>query len=270
MVMIRIGRRLRKAFYRSDARAEDRLTTLAGRSRMIVDRNSYMGGSIYWCGAHHINELLYLKSRVSPDMTFVDAGANQGEISLFVSGLLATGQVIAIEPLSKNVRLLERNIALNAGRNIRVFPAGLSDQPGSLPIYTSLDTAPHSGHHEGLSSLYRSSARDAVEEEVKLVVFDEAIAPEIGRVDFLKIDVEGAELPALRGMEKTLRAWKPEILLEINEETFRAAGYTTADLTAFLFGLGYSVYRIARGRAVKADPASLTRWGNYVFRAQDG
>lgn len=267
MIIVRTSRWMRKAFYSPSAAPEWRIVRFAGHLRMKVDRNSYMGGSIYWCGFHHLQEMLYLRRRLTPDMGFVDVGANQGEFSLYAASRLREGQVISFEPVTKLRQVLIDNIQLNGFRTVEVHAFGLSDKKGSLPIYTSTETDIHFGRHEGLSTLYPSSSRNVLEETIELCGFDDVVMPATGRDYFLKIDVEGAELFVLRGMRRFLEKFHPEILMEINEETFNNAGYSTREIISFLNEFGYQPYKIKRGYIRRVRVEELSAWGNYIFKA---
>jgi FkbM family methyltransferase len=226
-----------------------------------------MGGSIYWTGFHHVNEILYLNRILTSEMTFVDIGANQGEFSLFAASKLTHGKVISFEPVSYQLGLLKDNVNLNNFTNITIHPIGLSDQKSSLPIYTSSESSLHSGVHEGLSTLYATESRNEFQEEIRLEIFDEIYEDTLTRLDFIKIDIEGAELFALKGMHKHIEKFKPQILIELSEETFEAAGYTVKDMLDFLGSFGYKAYRINRGKLIEC-PTIHTEWGNYIFKVQ--
>ena len=67
-------------------------------------------------------------------------------------------------------------------------------------------------------------------------------AERLGRVDFIKCDVEGAELLVLRGAQSTLRRFRPKLFLEIDDRWVRSFGWTTADVLSFLRQIGYSYF----------------------------
>lgn len=232
---------------------------------MKVDKNSYMGGAIYWTGFHHINELLYLKSFLKKDMTFVDIGANQGEFSLFACKMLKEGNVLAFEPVKSQLDLLKESVKLNHFQNIQIYDFGLFDKPGQFEIYTSIDTKTHSGTNDGLSSLFKSEDRNELEQIVEVKVFDDVFFDDLTRLDFVKIDIEGSEFFALKGMLKTLQKFKPGILIEMNKVTFEEAGYTVLDVHSFLTDLGYKCYNIFRGRLFEYDIRDITEFKNLVY-----
>ena len=68
---------------------------------------------------------------------------------------------------------------------------------------------------------------------------------EIDRFDLLWIDLQGAELLALRGMEKCLRRDRPDLVVEVTDEFLRGVGHSSEALCDFLFDFGYRIYEIA-------------------------
>ncbi len=266
MVFVRMARKARKRRFKEHQGIENvTISNFAGKLQMRVDKNSYMGGSIYWTGYHHINEFLYLKKALSPDMTFVDVGANQGEFTLYAASLLKKGKVISFEPVSSNFNSLTHNVGLNHLKNVQINKIGLFDKEDQLPIYTSMEETLHSGRHEGLSTLFAGDTRSTFEETIELKVFDDLFFDSLTRFDFLKIDIEGAELYALKGMTKSLRKFKPGILIEMSHQTFLDAGYSVKEMLDFLLELDYEPYTLHRGGLVKKESMSYDDWGNYVF-----
>ena len=238
-----------------------------GNIRMRVNVASYMGGGIYWCGFHHLSETIYLKQFLQPNMVFMDIGANQGEFTLLAARHLTQGKVISFEPVSAYRALLEANVALDQFTNVLVQPFGLSNESLSLPIYTSLAPVHQGSVHDGLSSLYATNERSSLQEMIELRILDELWDTwELDRLDFIKIDIEGAELFALKGGRKVLEKYRPDILIEVSEHTYNAGGYQVADMLAFLLQMHYVAHRIVRGVAVVVATGDPMNAGDYLFR----
>lgn len=266
MLLVRLSRMLRRKYFRKGMKEEMLIVNnCMGNIIMKIDKNSYMGGSIYWSGFHHVNEMLFLKSYLKPDMVFIDIGANQGEFSLFAASKLTKGKVISFEPVTKQYQYLVNNIELNSYHNIELNKFGLSNEETILPIFTSKNTELHGGVHEGLSTLYKSNERNDFEENVEIKIFDKEFGEKLTRMDFIKIDIEGAELFALKGMKLHLEKFKPVILIEMSDETFNSAGYSIKDVTDFLHSFEYNSYKIYRGKLIKHDGV-FSEWGNYIFK----
>ncbi|MBK8034016.1 MAG: FkbM family methyltransferase [Chloroflexi bacterium] len=223
-----------------------------GSLKMKLRRSTYLGGLIYWHGYQSRNELLLLNRLLSPDMTFVDIGANMGEFTLFAAKRLTNGQVIAFEPQPSLYQLLQENIALNHFQQVRTYNLALADQPGTLTMYTSTDAVAHAGVNEGLASLFQSTERAEVVGEVAVELLDTLLEHE-PRIDFIKLDVEGAEPLVLRGAKKLLAKHKPQILMELNREALTAGGSSPEFVLGELRELGY------RFELVINDGRGLTR-----------
>jgi FkbM family methyltransferase len=224
-----------------------------GSLKMHVDRASYMGSNIYWKGRHQHGEIRFVQSILQPNMVFVDMGANQGEFTVVAASLLPQGQVMSFEPLASIRRDLEKNIALNGFKNVQVYACGVSDKVGEVPIYTSSDTTRQQSFHEGLGTLYKTDYRSEQIDVIKLRKFDD-IFEESGlkRLDMIKLDIEGSELYALQGAEKTIRAYKPRyILVELNYETSNAAGYELKTLLQFVENMGYQWHQLSKHGQLK-------------------
>ncbi len=243
--MWRLTRPLRDFYgrvYRQSGR--DPWVTIRHRdgSMMKVDRSSAIGSSLYWLGYHSINELLLLEKVLKPDMVFVDIGANQGEFTLFAGRRMTTGRVIAFEPMPQMFAQLQENIRLNSLTNVFAHNVALSNQKGSMTIHAAVDAV-----NEGLGTLYPGSGDFKVAGTVQVEVFDEVFQQQgLNRLDIIKMDVEGSELPVLRGAHDSLVRFHPVIMLELNRAAFAAAGYTPEVLIEYLHSLGYRLSMIEK------------------------
>ena len=223
------------------------LTTInnfGGNLKIQVDLSKTMGASIYWTGFHEFKEMRFLHSFLKKEMTFIDVGANQGEFSLFAAGRLSGGRVLAFEPMSLFFDRLTLNVKLNNMTNIKCFQLGLSDRAGETEIYFNDD---NQLNHEGLASLFTLNKDDQRREIIQVRMLDDIVQTEkIGKIDLIKIDVEGSEWAALRGSEKVLKQYKPALMVELNDATAALAGYKVEDMINWLKTFGYTPHRIVR------------------------
>jgi FkbM family methyltransferase len=237
-----------------------------GNLKFKLDPSSYIGSLIYWRGYHSVNEISLMKKILKQNMTFVDIGANQGEYTIFAAKRLIQGQVISFEPLSTSYNHLKENIKLNQFNNVMTYNFALSDTKGYAKIYTSDDLEIHSSFNEGLSSLYQSNYRNALLEKVEVEVFDRVWKNHNNlSLDIIKIDVEGSELPVLKGAINTIKKYKPLIILEINEETFQEAGYAKDELIIFLENLNYKFSLIKpKGKTEEINSSQIHKLCNIL------
>jgi FkbM family methyltransferase len=231
-----------------------------GNIKMQIDRARSMGASLYWTGFHEFRELFFLQRYLKPDMTFVDVGANQGEYSLFAAKRLSKGNVLAFEPLPSIRAVFDENIRLNGFANIKVFDCGLSDKNGQLDFHEIEDA------DEGLGTLYLGQRKSKSVIRIPLRSLDEVMheLPHL-KVHFIKMDIEGGELYALKGSERTIEKCRPMIMIEINDATYRAAGYSTQDVESFFRERKYIPHEIGkRGKLIKCN--TLPEFGNIVYK----
>jgi len=166
-------------------------------------------------------------------MTFVDVGANDGYYTLFAARRVgSTGRVVAVEPSSRERVNLKRNIARNRLDNVAIVPAALGSTCGVADL--RLAQGVHSGHNT-----LGKFAHDGVQAErfqrVDLETLDKVASDlGLGGVDFVKIDVEGAEASVIYGARHVLTAMRPIILLEINDRALRAQATSGEALLATL------------------------------------
>lgn len=230
--------------------------------KMKIDPSRSMGAAIYWTGFHEFREFLFLHRYLKNDMVFADVGANQGEYALFAAKRLMGGQVLAFEPLPSIRTVLMDNIQLNGFDNIKVFDCGLSSEEGTLQIHEIEDV------HEGLATFYPGERKSRKSFSVPLKTLDDIFTTNnFSRLDFIKIDIEGGELKALQGSKAVIQKYRPVVMIEINEETYRAAGYSSQDVARFFAALGYQPFTIKkRGRLEKCS--ALPTFGNVIYQPQ--
>jgi len=140
---------------------------------------------------------------------FVDVGAHIGKYSVVVAKVVGeNGLVIAIEPHPENYKVLNRNVRLNNLNNVIALNIAAWSKEGKLKLFIGKGSDLHSVKRDhGLGFYY-----------VQAKALDDVLdALNIRKVDYVKIDVEGAELEVLKGMERTLKRFRPIVIVEITE-----------------------------------------------------
>lgn len=148
-----------------------------------------------------INDV-YQKDTIKEGMNIIDIGAHIGGHTMYFAEKVGdTGEVIAIEPEPKNYQELLGNIHLNNFKNIIPLQVALSDHNSIEKLYIS----PSSTGHSLLSELAKNSKTSPFI-EVQIKTLDRLIEElHLKKIDIIKIDAEGAEMPILKGAEKTLK-----------------------------------------------------------------
>ena len=190
-----------------------------------------VGGPIAISGAHEPNVTAEFRKRVKPGMNVLDIGGNIGYFSMLSAALVGpTGRVWAVEPNPANVAMLSASAKRNEFEaRITVIESAASDKWAPLLLYTSGST----GSVRPVSSLDEVARKSVMGIPLDAVIGDE-------RVDVVKIDIEGAEGIALRGLLKTLRRCRPIIFSEFCAEAMPGlAGMRPEEYLAMLIDLGY-------------------------------
>lgn len=170
-------------------------------------------------------ETFLLKHIVAKGMRVLDIGANIGYYSLIFAELVgADGSVYAYEPDPDNYVVLLRNIQLNGYRNIVAVPKAVSADNRTISLYKN-------NGNRGDHRIYESDDGVRTRITVDAVRLDDAFKPGT-RFDFIKMDIQGAEVAAFEGMERLLQD-NPgiRIVVELMPEQYSRSGH---DVVLFL------------------------------------
>ncbi len=170
---------------------------------------------------------------LQPTYKVIDLGVHLGTFSL---GAAALGcAVLAVEASPYNAALVRASIARNQFDHVQIITAAVSDAPGTVEFVEG-------GPFGSVANPFMQGSKV----HVPSVTVD-ALLAEMGwnHVDFIKMDIEGSEVAAIRGMSHLLaRDDAPLIIYESNGHTLRFFGETPNRLIAALEGFGYKNYRI--------------------------
>ncbi len=190
---------------------------------------------------HVVSAMQYL---VEPGFVCADVGANAGYHTFAM--VQRGAQVLVFEPDIETFARLTRNIQLNPQvvEKVTLFNEGLSDQPGTLHVFKS-------GDSEHLGNSYVSETPDPQKwtnasvppQTCPVTTLDRILNG--GRVDFIKIDVEGMELRVLKGAEQSLKQFLPSIIFE--SLMTESEGAKSLEVQEFLQPLGYHLFCVDLG-----------------------
>ncbi|MGB7283438.1 MAG: FkbM family methyltransferase [Candidatus Acidiferrum sp.] len=186
-------------------------------------------GSNYFEGGGEPEVQDAVQQHLLPGMTFYDIGANIGFFSLLAARLVGNaGRVVAFEADPEIATRLREHAARNAFGWIRVEEKAVWSEPGAV-FFARTD--PATSPDRGLGHIVSASAGDTI--PVSGVSLDEYTRTQPAP-DFLKCDVEGAEVEVFRGARRLLREKRPGIICEMHSEEnhrilleeFSKLGYT--------------------------------------------
>ncbi|MEO1524579.1 MAG: FkbM family methyltransferase [Planctomycetota bacterium] len=179
-----------------------------------------------------------LQEFLSDGDTFVDIGANIGYFTLHASKLVGpTGRVFAVEPALPNLHRLVGNLLANSVANVSVVSCAACSEWQTVEL--RLPTISNRGATtmrdvEGGENMLRTPAIG--------IDMDTVLSGIAQRPALLKMDVEGAEMWALRGLENRLRVWKCPVICEICDRFLRDMNSNVDELLGFMASLGYEAY----------------------------
>jgi FkbM family methyltransferase len=221
-------------------------------------------------------ELDLIPYAVEPGDTAFDIGANFGMWSYHLQRHTGGGRVYAFEPVPFTHRTLRQVARLLRFRNVEVIPKGCGDKTGEItftvPVQASGAVAAGLAYRGGRNddrAGRETQVRWAATRDIKgeVVALDEFL-PGVERLSLVKCDIEGAELYAFRGAERTIDRHLPTVVCEINPWYMEGFGISFGELTDFFFGKGYEVYHYrndeGRGRLRPAEMSKIKE-DNYTF-----
>lgn len=199
----------------------------------------------------------------------LDVGANIGWYSVRFATRNKRVRVYAFEPLPVSYAYLQKNIAANqVGDQVTIFNYGLSNNDGAVKFYL----APTSSTNASLKNV--SDCADAVPVVGLTMTLDQWVANYAVSPDFIKCDVEGAELLVFQGGRQTLATLKPIVFTELLRKWAKPFGYHPNDLIHYFAALDYCCYAIGKGGTKRIDEVNEgTLETNYVFlhcKSHDG
>lgn len=225
-----------------------------------------LSSQLFIAGCIEPNEFYFLSQILSPGMTFIDIGANEGLYTLFAAKLVGSeGQVLAFEPSQREFDRLQANLALNQVSNVQPFQLALSNTSGNQQLQIAENE--HSGQNTLGEFAYAGVACAGVE-MVPVRPLDEVLQ-EVGvrYVDVMKMDVEGAEFSVLEGARQTLERDRPLLLLELVEQALHNQGSSVAKVLNFLDSLGYKIFLFGPYTGLPIPPNHRSLEGMNVIAA---
>ncbi|MGH9070283.1 MAG: FkbM family methyltransferase [Acidimicrobiales bacterium] len=215
--------------------------------------------------------MLGLKALVRPGSVCIDVGSAAGLYTVALSQLAGPeGRVHSVEPLAFAHPVWTRVLRARRSQNVTYHRMALGDEPGEAILSVPLGRY---GPVTGRSFLERKSSglgsNAEFEGQIRVVVEVDTLdglcaRVGIGRLDFVKVDVEGAELPVLEGGRDSLEALRPTLLVEIEERHTARYKYSPCDIVDWLGRRGYVMYCWDGGWRQTSSVCASCR--NYLFQ----
>ncbi len=216
---------------------EEIFVSINNVSRLYLDRdeNTDMVRHLVLGGSYEPSTTRVFRRHVKKGMTVIDIGSHVGYFTTLAATLVGgEGKVLAFEPDPATYRLLCKNIEMNGFQNIVPVQKAVASEVSTRQLYLRPDGRTSRLHHtEGTRTV-----------QVEAVGLDQYLGAS-SKVDFIKMDIEGAEFEALSGMEGIIKHNDNLTLVtEFCPFLMEKAGFRPGDYLQRLSELGFTLYRI--------------------------
>lgn len=182
-----------------------RQCVLDGHSFLLIPDDVGVTLEIACTGSYEAQNLQLYKEAIRPGMTVIDIGAHIGLFTLAAARITGSrGKVIAFEPDEHNFNLLQQNVAINGYWNVECRKQAISSKTGFANFFPSpFNTGDH-------RLLFKGATRNPI--NIETLSLDDFIEQTPMGIDVIKMDIQGAEAEAFKGMQHILES-NPQIVL---------------------------------------------------------
>ena len=242
----RIAHRLSQIAYRNKTPSEADFRWYADRHGLMMKLHPYylIDREIIAFGGYELPLQRFIEKHIHSGMICMDVGANMGAIALHLTKRVGVlGQVYGFEPVPANAQRLREHAAKNSfADRLQVVECALSDTDASFELLV----ASPAHVNQGMGSLVEV---DNGELKNKIVVQAFRLdsfcdANSLTKVDFIKVDIQGAEPLFLTGAQETLRRMRPRLVMEVAPSSLSSSGYSSRDLLSRMEILGYNAFAL--------------------------
>ncbi len=204
--------------------------------KMFLDSKDILGLSIN--GIHEPFETELVKKETKNGDVVLDIGANIGYYTLIFAKLVGEeGKVFAFEPDPDNFSLLKKNVEINGYRNVILVQKAVSNKTEKIRLYLSEE-------NEADHRIYNShDGRQFI--EIEAIRLDDYFKNYNGKIDFIKMDIQGAEGGAIQGMPLLLQKTNNlKMVTEFWPIGFKRFGIKPEEYLKLLLKHGFKLYLI--------------------------
>ena len=200
---------------------------------------------IFTGSSHESATTELFKKKIKKGDVILDIGAHIGYFTLLFAQLTGeNGRVYAFEPAPANFALLKKNVEINEYKNVVLVNKAVSDKNGKSVLYLSSEST-------GIHKIYDTNdGRKSI--EVESIRLDDYFGDYNGKVDWIKIDIEGAEWLALKGMALLLEKNRSlKIVSEFFPHFIKESGMDPKEYLMFLKRCGFGhMYNIDEDKKI--------------------
>lgn len=213
---------------------------------MFVLVNEDVGRAIKYFHKYEKAETEFITSAIEQGgKVYIDVGANIGYFTLLLASMAKDAVVHSFEPIPTNFHILALNVEMNQFRNVVLNNRAV----GSEKRFSSEFSVAQDSAYSSFRDTKRKVEIDRI--EVSVITLDEYIYEKgIGKVDFIKIDVEGAEKMVLDGAKRLLRDKNRHprmMMIELYDDNLKHYSTSIGDIVKSLDSVGYKPFIAENG-----------------------
>jgi FkbM family methyltransferase len=231
-------------------------------SRFDYPFNSALSAS-FATGGFEVAEVEFVLNSLKPGDIFVDIGANGGFYTVMAAKKIQShGHIYAFEPDQRNLKLLKNNIAVNKITNVTIIDSAVSNEKGTAKFAIARDGA--------LNSLANTNRKDQEIQQweiVPLTTLDDFVKEfNVSRIDFMKVDAEGAEKQIFEGGKNTFSAQTNMItLFEATDLNSKSFGYTVKNFLEDISKSGLNLYYLEDNGTLQSVVSHNREFGGLIY-----
>lgn len=201
--------------------------------RMFLDKGDSLGLSVFGVFEPFMTKII--AGEIKEGDTVVDVGASIGYYTLMFARLVGEkGRVYAFEPAPEIFALLEKNVKANGYKNVILSNKAVSDKAGKAMLYLC--------DYNNMAHTMSKTRAGAKSVEIETIKLDDYFKDHGGKIDLVKIDIEGAECAAVRGMEQTLRKNRSvKLVTEYYPRWLSSFGSSGKEYLGLISSLGFGI-----------------------------
>lgn len=221
----------------------------------FINTKDLIGWKIFFLGEYEKGTNKTLAKYIKKGDVVIEAGANLGSETILLSKLVGEGKVYGFEPNPYTFERLSINVTINDLKNVKVYDIAIGEKNGDI----SFNIYPKGFCNPGMSSKYMETPL-TTKITVQQKTLDTFVQEQgITKLDFLKMDIQGAEMDLLNGASATISKYKPTIFLEA-----LALFNDTKALYVKFRAYGYNVYIIEENGLKPIANTAAVQDGNWL------
>lgn len=196
----------------------------------------------HYSGQLDVGKTTFFKAFIAEDDVCLDIGAHAGSWAKPLSNIVSKGSVYAFEALPYYSNVLKLTLKLLGCRNVFVFNKAITEKPEQVQIVWK------DRNDKRLTGMTHIAGKEESQKDtvsVEGITIDDFVAGchEIDKVRFIKMDIEGAELLALRGGKSVIDQFRPILFLELCDKYCERYGYKDEDVFSYFSERNYVAYQ---------------------------